>query len=436
VQIASSQSADFTTTITGKRTAKGSASLSADFTVIAAPGRIKLAAADITAEVFVEDPYIDPAYFGELYVYGGELASLTLRPILTLSADTAITATLNQSFNGAASLAVDSTLQEVSGYLKSLSSTQSADFTQTGLGGIVWNGQSDFTTDATLAATAQVTHSQTTQTLSADTDQTALGGMLYDIGVNYAYDWATDYYSPESHLTLVTDSSLYAAGTVEVIIGANISAEASLGGLGGLLYASGNLILSADSTIVSQPFSLTGGTGVIFRPSSIIASDFATQILGTRRFNIIQTLSADFSTFADPLSRIYATAGIACDSTLTIIPKLILSSTSFWTADTDVYSNAGFLRRGAAGLTVDSNLIGQARLLVIDEYYIDHVSPELRIATILFDARTNLDLDFELRRITPLFEQRQALVLDEPRINTPEVGPPYLVGRRTRRLTV
>lgn len=434
-------SSDSACSFDSKNLVKAASPLSADFTIIAAPGRIKLGSADLTSDSLVNDSYTDDFYFDGAYADQLDVWSALVNhtAAASLEGDITLTTIPYVQWTAAASLSADCEIVNLAGKVLNAGAILSADCNISSQGNFSVSGALSVSADFTLTAIpTRITGSSTT-TISADSSQSALGLMRYDVGVQYAIDWVgvdQDYVTPYYYLGLSADSSIYISATVERIATANIQADASIQGVGGYFLSYGQMLCSADASITMTPVNHTTA-GLIFSGASSQSADFSItrSLAGLAR---LAQVNLQIDTVLSALGgRVYrTTAQQTADTTLTNTTDLYRKSSASLTVETSADFTGGFYL-GLALTHLYSDFVVpavRARIISIDEYYIDVVLPENRYIKVYYDLKT-IPLTIEARAIRVWPEDRINQVDQEDRNIRPEVGTPTQVGSRIRRIT-
>jgi hypothetical protein len=436
-----SASADFTSNIIGgKRIVTPAAALSTDFSLVAAPGRIKLGQALLSGSLSNNDIYIDADYFNGTYIENSGLITAVVdhKAIPDIVANVTIAPRGNQTFNGLASFPQEIEIDITGGYAKTFAGSVSADFTQTAAGSLTQKTTIDASADFTVSALGGVIRKSSLILPSADFTETAQGRMIYDVGISYAYDWVRvedDYVSPYYYLNLSVDTSIYAAASVEVVPYANISADSTIRGTGGYFNSGAQLICNGTADFNISPI-VTGGTGIIFRPQLNLSVDTSQSTLGGRRRPGASTMSSDFELSSTGIRYKLISALLAVEASLNTQETLFKKSTPInLTVDSNVVTQGG--KYWSAQWTVNDSFVVPsilARIISIDEYYIDKVTREVRNC-LVFEEQRRFFIPLESQTLTVFDEDRINQVDYEPRQLRTEPGTPIQVGSRNRRIT-
>jgi hypothetical protein len=274
--------------------------------------------------------------------------------------------------------------------------------------------------------------------LVTEADENFLGNLIHDIGVSYAYDWVIpedEYVLPYKFLKLIVDTAIYAAASVEVVPYANLLADCGITGNGGYFLAYAQSIIGGETDLEIQPFTLNGGTGVIYNQLTELDADFSQSALGGRVFDTDSQMSSDFEFFTSG-GRYQILAGVM-SSTFDFAPvsDLFKASTIYLSHDTTLVTQPGKLL--SAGQLVFSNTFVPAirsRIISIDEYYVDKVTKEIRTIVVFEEQRTAF-IPVESQTIAVFLEDRINQVAPENRQLRLEPGTPIQVGSRNRRIT-
>ena len=279
-----------------------------------------------------------------------------------------------------------------------------------------------------------------TLALQSVTTSTAAGGLILDIGYNYAAGWV-DPYPPYAEPALVQSytatSQLFCAPTLEFIVDANIQAESMIGVEGGYLRVTGNLLMNGDANLDFGQFQANSQAGVIMRPV-IPAFDADFEI------GLTTGLIPFFGMIINAETEFYSIAGNAISGLVPLVTDTTLANTTdlfkgpqlpVFEVNATTSAVGGFRQAASAFLTDDFYTIRwSGKIISLDEYYVDRVDPELRILSIPYQPRT-LIIDSDLRRWVLFPEDRIANTPREIRNIKPELGPPQQVARRIRRIT-
>jgi hypothetical protein len=257
---------------------------------------------------------------------------------------------------------------------------------------------------------------------------------------------------------LTIDTATAIETTVEMIVAANISADAAIQGTGGYLRTSGSLTLSGDTDVSISQY-ITGGTGVIL--GSTQASLSATGLSLSSGSNLtmlaqavfdaslaifIQAGKLDFYSaqlesggspyvedlYVDPD---YFAPGIG-GATLTCLGEINTNTGSFPIINSAWQVNAGFALFG--NTTVDlfamtMSLGATSRIVRSDEFYTYLVPTELR--RLYIEPRLNVLIVADEQRINMIqAEPRELAIGSETRKLKVNMAPGTLVGPRIRRL--
>ena len=412
--------------IQGNVRTQNSASISGESQFIAAPGRIQLAQANFSSDFSTEPTgsgdYIEDGYFStaqglyvERNIYQGILARVIYSGLSNISADFSVTAQGRQTHANNSWLA-DNVFVD--------------NFTATN--GIKANS-------TTLADTALATQGTRTAGASADLQadlaQTAVARNIIDIGQQYAWDWADDYFDPYYYLSLLVESQLYAAASVEIIPYANLFAESDITGNGGYLQGLAQSLISGTTDITLPPFTLQGGTGVVYNQLTELAADSQQSALGGLTFRAASQLNIDtaFDTSGGRFQLL--AAQIQADFLVNSTSDLFKGTPVNLSVDTALFTTGG--KYWTAQTLLAANFLVpdiRSRIISIDEYYVDKVQREFRNITVFKDQRT-IWIPVEPRTLAVFQEDRINQVTPENRYLRPEPGTPIQVGSRNRRIT-
>ena len=408
----------------------GAASISASSSLIAAPGRIKLLEADLNSDFYTEAEYIDSTYFDDIYVKGFLSARLTLGGISNPQVTSNVTAQGNVIYSFSASLQSLTQVIGQAGYLQSAESSIQSLSTTDMAAGIIHSEDAniDSTFDADFAGgRIYAIESE----INSDVTSTPQGNMIYDIGMQYAIDWVDpneDYVQPYYYLGLTSQFDIYGLPMVFKQMEASVSAEFNLDAVAGFLKQIEGA-LASDSAINAV-------TGVIIASTGAATeSDFSSLISGGRVYNIDEALAFDFTADFQGNRNITTTYDFLSDSTIDTVIDLFSGAQSFIFSDFELTGVGGyFLSIPLQQYYSDFNVAPVfARIITLDEYYIDLIVPETRQLFIAIEPRLIQALS-ETRQINIHEDPTTMIINEETRINKPEVGRSYLVGQRTRRI--
>lgn len=415
--------------------------LAASSQLTAAPGRTALGSAQLSSDFATETEYLDPTYFNQIYVGGYLTATMQLGGIAALNNPTLVTALADTvySINVQADSEVELTAQ--GGRIVSALAEITAEFAQTALPGYLLSAQTDCETDTSSQFSGGMIRGFAAD-LSSDTDVQPTGNMIYDIGVQYAYDWVRvedDYVTPYYYLGIQSDSQVWAQALLVKQADANIQASSTISGTGGYFQIMGSVLMGADCDLAMQQFVFGTSAGVIIAsPEAQVASEFATDNITGLIFDIDDAIAAEFnSTFTGARLIVPDADNFASEFTLPDVYSEVVTGAQCWIdAETSLAATAGYFHPASAEVSAEFIwTLTPVRLIAIDEYYIDLVPSETRKLAQYAEPRIMLSVP-ETQIITVPSEPTTFSISAETRINKPELGAPYLVGRRTRRQVV
>ena len=417
-------------TALGNKRHPGSAILQASSNLIVAPGEITLIESSINSDFSTEAEYIDITYFDDIYVGSFLNATLTLGGTSNLQSSSNITAQGNILYSFNADLASDSELIAQPGYLIQGQAELNNNVVATSVASNIYNGQSYVECLASVSASGGRIYAIDSE-ISSDVNSVPTAGMIYDIGMQYAIDWVDpneDYVQPYYYLGLRSQFDIYGLPIVVKQMEASVSAEFNLDAVAGFLKQIDGA-LNSDSSINAV-------TGVIIASTGAATeSDFSSLISGGRVYNIDEAMAFDFTADFQGNRNIDTTYDFRSDSTVDLIVTLFSGARSFMFSDFETLGTGGyFLGLPLQHYYSDFNVAPVfAKIITLDEYYIDLIVPETRQLFIAIEPRLIQALS-ETRQINIHEDPTTMIINSETRINKPEVGRSYLVGQRTRRI--
>lgn len=421
--------------------------LTYDASFIAAPGFIKLGQAQLDSAhsagkddgAYIEPGYTDPAdYFLDVdYNYGSFNADIILGTRSYPEVDVDVSATGAVTARGALNESADFNFVSSGGRIFSQTTAVDADFTQTALAKNTIVASMSESVDFEVTATAGVIRGSQAADNTVDTEQSATGAVTYDIGLQYANDWVgqeQDYVGPYQFLNLLIEFELYAAASVEIIPEANLQAESLIQGTGGYFLSFAQSLIGADAQFNLEPFTLAGGTGLIFNQATDLSVDTEQSALGGLVFD--GQAQFDLDTEFDPSGGRYQllASDLVVETNIDNTTDLFKSTDIFFEVDTDVLATGGKLWTAYADFA-DEFIVPavRARIISIDEYYVSKVQKEFRTLRVFQDQRT-IWIPVEPRTLSVFQEDRINQVDAENRYLRPEPGTPIQVGSRNRRI--
>jgi hypothetical protein len=417
------------------------AALAASTQLTAAPGRIKLGDVNISTDFATETEYLDPSYFDDIYVGGFLTATMRLGGLAALNNPTEVTALADTVYS--INVLADSETEIVAqgGRIVSATAELTVEFAQSVVAGYLQSAQIDSQAHTTSQFSGGMIRGFTADLVS-DTDAQPTGNMIYDIGIQYASDWVKiedDYVTPYYYLGIQAESLLWAQALLVKQASGNIQADSTISGTGGYFQISGSVIMGAESDMAMQQFVFGTSAGVIISsPEASVASEFATNNITGLIFDIDDAIAAEFNTEFTGARLIVPDAdNFASEFTVPDVFSEVLTGAQCWIdAETALAATAGYFHPASASVSAEFVVPNTVvRLIAIDEYYIDLVQSETRKLAQYAEPRIMLSVP-ETQIITVPSEPLTIAIAAETRINKPELGAPYLVGRRTRRQVV
>lgn len=430
-------SASLASTVTsnfqGRRLRSSPANLQVTTKLVAAPGKTHLGQALLNESFATETLYIDDSYFNDIYVKGVLDADVLLGGVVKAEVSSELSATANVFYSADSALEVYNLAFVIPEILLGDESAISADFDTQIIAGFEYHAESSLLAEVTQQVQGNLSISSLAN-LDSNFADSLTGNMRYDVGIQYAVDWVNvedEYVLPYYYLGLSVDSSVECLPTLLKIAEAALLASSTCLTQAGFLKQ-----LEADVLASSAIDSITGV--IINSTQALFDADFSSQQLGGRVYNIDEDLAFDFQAnfqgnriVSDTLTE------IASDTAIDSVIDLFSGAQSFVSADFNSKIVGGFflalpLQQYYSQFTMPPTV---ARIIVLDEYYIDLVVPESRQLFIPVEPRTFIS-NSEQRQIQVHYEPTTMIVSEETRINKPELGRSYLAGRRTRRVAV
>lgn len=436
---ASNIDASFNTNYNSTIQVNGSSSLSANTSLLAASGRIKLGQSQLISDFATETEYLDTTYFDDVYAGGFLAATMILGPVVNLTDNFTNTATAVVAYSMQSAVEVSSEVTAVTGIIQPASATLNSEFTQTAQAGYLQSA--DVTIDAdTTAEFSGGKLSGFAANLTSEFSEDINAGLLIDVGVQYANDWVRledDYVTPYYYLPINCESSLWAQALVVKQASGNIQAESTITGTGGYFHVMGQVLMSAMSYMEMQQFEFGTSAGVII--SSTLANlnvEFDQNTITGLLFDVDSAIQSNFEQLAYGYRIVETIQENIFDSQF-LVPdtyaEVVTGGQAWLFAETALDALAGYLHPATATFSAEFTVTPTpVRLISIDEYYIDLVLPETRRISVYLEPRILLTVA-ELREISVLEEPRTFAVREETKIIKPELGSPYLAGRRVRR---
>jgi hypothetical protein len=395
--------------------------------VIIAPGRILLGSASLGADIYTDRTgladYTDTGYFDtslgnyiEIDGYKGFYGNVSYSGLASLVEDVDVVAIGSQIH------ANNSWVVEDDSYL----------FPDPA---VTLQTTTIMVEDVDLSAVA--TRTAGAQAVLDDTFNTAITATnIIDIGQQYAADWVgldQDYVTPYYYFTVSDTFNLYAAATVEIVPYANLVADCDITGQGGYFLSFAQSLISADTDFNIQPY-LTGGAGILFKPSLSLSADTDLTALGGRQYVVDTSISADFDFTTSGGNYRTGESIISADTDALWTTDVFKSTSVIMDIDASVVTQGGkyWSAQWLVNDLFDSTII--ARIISIDEYYIDKVTREVRNC-LVFEEQRKFFIPLESQTLTVFDEDRINQVGYEPRQLRPEPGTPIQVGSRNRRIT-
>jgi len=375
-------------------------------------------------------------------------ASLQATSTATFRGDTAVfvnaTATTQISAlagiiqSASASLVSQTQLTATSSVIRGVSEQYSSTSQTTADALRIAGGNAVIASQTVLSADSLVTLGSPQQTLQVSSTLASQPGVVIDIGEKYATNWVEEtpsYVEPTSNQEFLSQTNAQINATLIFFLEGAVRAESQIVGEGGYLLATGDLIYSGESRLEAGQIVFGTQAGLIFDVESQVASDTqaVTQANLIPGFNELLTFETSLTAEAEVLGRIQSNMFSQFEQTA--VPKLfvgpeipLLSSTS------DIFIEGGYRLDSDAFLFSQTRSRIIAKIISLDEYYVDRVDPENRINPVQYQTR-QMTIDSDLRKWILFPEDRIATTPEEIRINKPELGIPVQVSKRIRRIT-
>ena len=365
--------------------------------------------------------------------FSGDLAVF-----VNATATTQVSALAGTIQSASASLANQSQLTATAGVIVSTSEQYSSTSQTTADALRIAGGNAVIASQTVLSADSLVTLGSPQQTLQVSSTLASQPGVVIDIGEKYATDWVEElplYVEPTSNQEFLSDIQTQINSTLIFFLEGAVRAESQIVGEGGYLLATGDLIYSGESRLEAGQIVFGTQAGLIFDVESQVASDTqaVTQANLIPGFNELLTFETSLTAEAEVLGRIQSNMFSQFEQTA--VPKLfvgpeipLLSSTS------DIFIEGGYRLDSDAFLFSQTRSRIIAKIISLDEYYVDRVDPENRINPVQYQSR-RMTIDSDLRKWILFPEDRIATTPEEIRINKPELGIPVQVSKRIRRIT-
>jgi hypothetical protein len=430
---ASSVSSTFSCQSTFRRLRSISASVQCRTTMIPASGSTILGQASLQSEFDDLAEYIDNSYFDGEYIGTGWDADVLFGGAAQLQSQFTLDASPSIVVNAQSSLEVTNIAFAVPGIVfDSITESESTFDSQIVAG---YLQLADIVAESTTFAefSSGILMANNSASFTANVQDNISGSMIYDIGIQYALDWVDvddDYVQPYYYLGLDSDFDLYGLPIVVKQMQASVSAEFNLDAVAGFLK-------QIDSQI-SASTNVDNITGVIIGSTSFqTESVFSSLMSGGRIFAIDDALFSDFTANFQGNRLIQTTfEPMEADTAVNSVIDLFSGAQSYLSIETALLGTGGYflglpLQAYSSQFVMPSVL---ARIINVDEYYIELVLPETRLLFIPIEPRT-VEAQSETRQIRIHEEPTTMTVNEETRIIKPEVGESYLVGQRTRRVS-
>jgi hypothetical protein len=361
-----------------------------------------------------------------------------LAVFVNATATTQISATTGIIQSASASLASQTQISATSAVTVSVAEQYSS-ISQTAADASRTAGASaDLAVETALSSLASVTLGSPQQTLQVETQVASQPGLVIDIGEKYAVDWVEEqplYVEPTTNQEFLSETNAQINATLIFFLEGAIRAESQIVGEGGYLVASGNLIYSGQSTLEAGQIVFGTQAGLIFDGESQVASETQAVTQANLIPGFLEFLTAETNLSATAEVQGTIKSDMFSQFEQTTVPKLfvgpeipLLSSTS------DIFIEGGYRLDSQANLFSQSQSRIIAKIISLDEYYVDRVEPENRIRPVQYETR-KMTIDSDLRKWVLFPEDRIAQAPEEIRINKPELGIPVQQAKRIRRIT-
>lgn len=417
---------------------RSGAAMAASSTLIAAPGRTALGQAALSSDFVTETEYLDSTYFDGIYVGGFLTATMRLGGLGNLASDARLDTQADIFYSINVQADAETEVEFSGARLVSGEAALSSEFAAQALPGYVLSAESQPQADAQTQFSGGMIRGFAAD-LQSDAAQSAQASMIYDIGIQYASDWVRvedDYVAPYYYLGISASSTLWAQALLIKQASGNIQADSTIQGTGGYFQIMGNVIMDAVSDLQMQQFVFGTAAGVLISsPEAEINSDFSTDNITGLLFDTSAAIDAEFDSLVSggrlvPFDVSEYSAEFAVP---VILPEVVTGAQCFVEAETALAAVAGYFHPASAQVAAEFAFAPTpVRLIAIDEYYIDLVTPETRLHKLYSEPRIGT-ITGETRGIRVLAEPHVFSVTPETKIILPELGSPYLVGRRTRR---